>query len=157
MNELVRDPAPRIVPTKFDRDPIRTAPGRAVTVWGNAHPPARPAGDDNTPRAQFGLRGKKEALVLIGVRVFKGWLKMNGISTTTHRRVSWAGYEQYSWLIHESFQPKIVTSWWPWLCLMTKNWSSLKNISDWLQTGYYEEFVAEIKHDWWQLSEVEYL
>ena len=58
MNELVRDPAPRIVPTKFDRDPIRTAPGRAVTVWGNARPPARPAGDDNTPRAQFGLRGK---------------------------------------------------------------------------------------------------
>ena len=53
MNELVRDPAPRIVPTKFDRDPIRTAPGRAVTVWGN-----HPAGDDNTPRAQFGLRGK---------------------------------------------------------------------------------------------------
>ena len=54
MNELVRDPAPRFVPTKFDSDPIRTAPGRAVTVWGNA----RPAGDDNTPRAQFGLRGK---------------------------------------------------------------------------------------------------
>ena len=59
MNQLVRDPAPRIVPTKFDRDPIRTAPGRAVTVWGNARPPARPAGDDNTPRAQFGLRGNK--------------------------------------------------------------------------------------------------
>ena len=31
MNELVRDPAPRFVPTKFDLDPIRTAPGRAVT------------------------------------------------------------------------------------------------------------------------------
>ena len=59
MNELVRDPAPRFFPTKFDRDPIRTVPGRAVTVWGNARPPARPAGDDNTPRAQFGLRGKK--------------------------------------------------------------------------------------------------
>ena len=58
MNELVRDPAPRFVPTKFDRDPIRTAPGRVVTVWGNARPPARPAGDDNTLRAQFGLRGK---------------------------------------------------------------------------------------------------
>ena len=43
MNELVRDPAPRIVPTKFDRDPVRTAPGRAVTVWGNARPPARQA------------------------------------------------------------------------------------------------------------------
>ena len=36
MNKLVRDPAPRFVPTKFDHDPIRTAPGRAVTVWGNA-------------------------------------------------------------------------------------------------------------------------
>ena len=55
MNELVRDPAPRLVPTKFDRDPIRTAPVRAVTVWGNA----RQAGDDNTPRGRFGLRGKK--------------------------------------------------------------------------------------------------
>ena len=43
MNKLVRDPAPRIVPTKFDRDPIKTAPGRAVTVWGNARPPARQA------------------------------------------------------------------------------------------------------------------
>ena len=30
MNELVRDPAPRFVPTMFDRDPLRTAPGRAV-------------------------------------------------------------------------------------------------------------------------------
>ena len=55
MNELVRDPAPRFVPTKFDRDPKRTAPGSAVTVWGNT----RPAGDDNTPRAPFGLRGEK--------------------------------------------------------------------------------------------------
>ena len=43
MNELVRDPAPKLVPTKFDRNPIRTAPGRAVTVWGNARPPARQA------------------------------------------------------------------------------------------------------------------
>ena len=43
MNKLVRDPAPRFVPTKFDRDPIRTAPGRAVTVWGNARPPAQRA------------------------------------------------------------------------------------------------------------------
>ena len=60
MNELVRDPAPRFVPAKFDHDPITTAPRRAVTVLGNARPPARPAGDDNTPRAQFGLRGKKE-------------------------------------------------------------------------------------------------
>ena len=31
MNELVQDPAPRFVPTKFDRDPVSTAPGRAVT------------------------------------------------------------------------------------------------------------------------------
>ena len=60
MNELVRDPALRLVPTKFDRDPIRTAPGRAVTVWGSDRPPARPAGDDNTPRARFGLRGKND-------------------------------------------------------------------------------------------------
>ena len=59
MNKLVEDPAPRFIPTKFDRDPIRTAPRRAVMVWGNARLPARPAGDDNTPRAQFGLRGKK--------------------------------------------------------------------------------------------------
>ena len=69
MNKLVRDPAPRFVPTKFDHDPIRTAPGRAVTVWGNARPPARPparpAGDDNTPRAQFGLRGKKQLWLCI--------------------------------------------------------------------------------------------
>ena len=43
MNELVRDPAPRIFPTKFDRDPIRTAPGRAVMVWDNARPPAQQA------------------------------------------------------------------------------------------------------------------
>ena len=43
MKELVRDPGPRIVPTKFDRDPIRNAPERAVTVWGNARPPARQA------------------------------------------------------------------------------------------------------------------
>ena len=41
MNELVRGPAQRFVPTKFYRDPIRTAPGRAVTVWGNARPPAQ--------------------------------------------------------------------------------------------------------------------
>ena len=68
MNELVRDPAPRIVPTKFDCDPIRTVPGRAVTVWGNARPPARPAGDDNTPRAQFGLRGKNQALFKTAVK-----------------------------------------------------------------------------------------
>ena len=54
MNELARDPAPRFVPTKFDRNPMRTAPGRAVTVCGKA----RPAGDDNTPLTQFGLRGK---------------------------------------------------------------------------------------------------
>ena len=39
MNELVRDPVPRFVPTQFDRDSIRTAPVRAVTVWGNARPP----------------------------------------------------------------------------------------------------------------------
>ena len=31
MNELDRDPAQRFVPTKFDRDPIRTASIRAVT------------------------------------------------------------------------------------------------------------------------------
>ena len=30
MNELVIDPAPRFVPTKFDRDPLRTTPGRVV-------------------------------------------------------------------------------------------------------------------------------
>ena len=30
MNELVRDPALRFVPTKFDRDPVRTVPGRVV-------------------------------------------------------------------------------------------------------------------------------
>ena len=41
MNKLVRDPAPRFVPTKFYHDPIRTAPVRALTVWGNAHPPSR--------------------------------------------------------------------------------------------------------------------
>ena len=57
MNELVWDSAPRFVPTKFDRDPIRTASVRAVTVWGNA----RPTADDNTPRARFGLGGKKQS------------------------------------------------------------------------------------------------
>ena len=31
MNELVWDPAPRSIPTKIDRDPVKTAPGRAVT------------------------------------------------------------------------------------------------------------------------------
>ena len=31
MNELVRDPAPRFLPTKFDSDPVTTAPVRAVT------------------------------------------------------------------------------------------------------------------------------
>ena len=31
MNELVRDLAPRHVPTKFDRDRRRIAPGRALT------------------------------------------------------------------------------------------------------------------------------
>ena len=41
MNELVRDPAPRFVPTKFDRDPVRTAPVRAVTMLGNARSPGR--------------------------------------------------------------------------------------------------------------------
>ena len=30
MDELVRDPAPKFVPTKFDRDLIRTAHGRVV-------------------------------------------------------------------------------------------------------------------------------
>ena len=33
MNELVRDTAPRFVPTKFDHGPIRTAPRRAVTIF----------------------------------------------------------------------------------------------------------------------------
>ena len=31
MNELVRDLAPRYVPTKFDRNRRRTAPGKALT------------------------------------------------------------------------------------------------------------------------------
>ena len=31
MNELSRDLDPRYVPTKFDRDRIRIAPGRALT------------------------------------------------------------------------------------------------------------------------------
>ena len=31
MTELVQDAAPRFVPTKFDHDPVRTAPGRVVT------------------------------------------------------------------------------------------------------------------------------
>ena len=31
MNKLSRDPAPQYVPTKFDRNQRRIAPGRAVT------------------------------------------------------------------------------------------------------------------------------
>ena len=61
-NELVRGPAPRFVPTKFDRDRIRAAPVRAVTVlW--PRPPARPPDDNNTPRAQFGLRGVNRSCI----------------------------------------------------------------------------------------------
>ena len=59
MNELVQNPAPRFVANKFDHDPIRTAPVRAVMVLGNASPAAYPAGDDDTPRSRFRLRGEK--------------------------------------------------------------------------------------------------
>ena len=31
MNELIQNPAPRFLPTKFDRNPVKTAPVRAVT------------------------------------------------------------------------------------------------------------------------------
>ena len=48
MNELAWDPAPRFAPTKFDSDPIRTVPGRAVTVWGNACPGACPPAQQAT-------------------------------------------------------------------------------------------------------------
>ena len=78
MNELVWDPAPRFVPTKFDRDPIRTAPGRAVRVWGNARPPARqattiPLEPDSGWRVNFWLRTRRGTMFpwyCMGIKMF---------------------------------------------------------------------------------------